>query len=333
MVFLAMQYYNPYTNSDFIDFFIVLFQRLLALITGNLSNGELVSDEIQIFVLSGVACSAALLGCFLVLRKMTMLANSLSHTILIGIVLAFILLRRSIVSDGGEYYELDVKSMLLASMVSGLVTTFLTEFITKVMRLHEDASTGLVFTALFALGVVLTTLFTRNSHVSTEIIMGNADGLHFEDIKLVMYVLLANVVLMVLFFKEFKITTFDAGLARSLGISVLFFNYLLMLQASATVVSAFRAVGVLLVLAFIVMPPLIARLFVRRLSYMVIVSMVVGIISAVVGVALSRHLFVVEYLSLSTGGVVVCCMMLFYIFSLIIVFCRGKRVSKNFEVA
>ena len=90
-------------------------------------------------------------------------------------------------------------------------------------RLQEDASTGLVFTSLFAIGIALVTLLTRSAHLGTEVVMGNVDALQREDCVLVFIVLGLNIVLCTLFFKEYKMTTFDPGLAKALG----FFNNLL----------------------------------------------------------------------------------------------------------
>ena len=294
-------YHNPYIGQDFFSFFVVLLRRLLSF-----GSASIASDEVQLCVLCGVAVSSALVGSFLVLRRMAMLANSLSHTILVGIVIAFLILRK-------EHMVLDISVMLLAGLITGLLTTFLTEFISKVMRLQEDASIGLVFTSLFALGVILATLFTRSSRIGVEAIMGNVDALQTSDVKLVFIVLLCNVLLFGIFFKEFKITTFDPCLARALGFSAVFFNYLLMLQVSATAISAFRAVGVLMVLAFIVIPPLTARLLTHRLHYMLLISGAVGVLSSLLGVALSRHLLSVYDVAISTGGVVVCCMVFLFL--------------------
>ena len=85
----SAKYLNPYSGKSFFGFFLEFFSRLYQFLTGNISVTDIASDEIQIIVLGGVAISAALVGCFLILRKMTMLANSLSHTILLGIVLAY----------------------------------------------------------------------------------------------------------------------------------------------------------------------------------------------------------------------------------------------------
>lgn len=304
-----MTFHNPYSGLNFFQFFWEFIKRLFGFLTGQFAFADLVSDEIQILVLVGVAISAALVGTFLVLRRMTMLANSLSHTILLGVVFAFLLSRTHMGHFEGQ---LNIQAMLIGAFAMGIITTFLTEFLTRTVRLQEDASTGLVFTTLFAAGIILVTLLTRNAHVGTEVVMGNVDALHIDDCKLIFAILAINVVVFTLFFKEFKLTTFDPGLSKALGFSTVFYNYLLMTQVSATAIGAFRAVGVFMVLAFITGPVLTARLLTHDLKTMIFLAMGIGSLAALVGVALSRHLLSVYGLPLSTAGIVVCVILLFF---------------------
>jgi len=307
-------YHNPYTGQTFFGFFLVLCQRLWLFLSQQLSFADIASDEIQMLVLIGISASAGLVGSFLVLRKMTMLANSLSHTILIGIVLAYLAAYHGLLKDSYEHGSpLNMQSLLIAAVVMGVLTTFLTEFLTKTGKLQEDASIGIVFTSLFALGVILLTVATRNAHIGTEVVMGNVDALQKNDCKMAWVIFLMNALLFFLFFKEYKITTFDPGLAQAFGISITFFNYLLMVQVSITSVGAFRAVGVLMVLAFITGPVLTARLLTYDLKTLLISSVALGAASSMIGVALARHFLSVYDMALSTGGIVVCTITVIYI--------------------
>lgn len=321
-----MSYYNPYEGTHFFSFFNQLFLRLWLFISGNLPLTELAADEIQILTLTAIAISSSLVGTFLILRKMTMLANSLSHTILLGIVLAFFISMNLRENGEHEGYEpISINLMLFAALLTGFVTTFLTEFLSKRVRLQEDASIGLVFTSLFALGVVLVTLLTRNMHISTEVVMGNVDALNIEDLKLSCIILLLNLFLTVLCFKEFTITSFDPGLSQALGISPFKYNYLLMAQMSITAIGAFRAVGVLMVLAFITGPFLAARLLLDDLKRVILLSLLFGILASVWGVALSRHLLSVYGLALSTSGIVVCIIVALFLAAVLYKKSRSKR--------
>lgn len=321
-----LNYYNPYSGQNFIGFFLVFFQRIYKFLTGGLPVGDLASDEIQILVLVCVAASSAMVGTFLVLRKMTMLANSISHTILLGIVIAYLMTRHG---ESGHENHLNLQAMLFASMLMGLLTAFLTEFLTKTGKLQEDASTGIVFTTLFALGIIAVTFLTRSAHIGIEAVMGNVDALQIEDLKLILMVLVINSLIFFLFFKEFKITTFDPALANAFGISTVFFNYLLMMQVSATTIGAFRAVGVLMVLAFISGPPLAARLLTHDLKKMIWLAVLLGCLASIVGVALSRHLLSIHEVALSTGGVVVCIIVLFFILAVLFASFMPKMIHKK----
>lgn len=315
-------YFNPYSDQDFFGFFAVLFSRLGGFLFGNLSWENLVADEIQIIVLVGIAISSALVGSFLVLRKMTMLANALSHTILLGIVVAYLLMRSCFYADDPGQI-LSVSVLMGAVFLSGVATTFLTQFLHRVMKLQEDASVGLVFSILFALGIILVTFFSKNVHIGVELVMGNVDALQREDIRLIFTVVGMNLLIFIFLFHGFTITTFDSHLARTLGFSPSLFNYLLMIQTAATAIAAFRAVGVLMVLAFIVVPILTARLLTHTLPKLIGIAVGIGVTASIMGVALSRHCLTFFGVGLSTGGIVVTILGLFYILAILFFPQRG----------
>lgn len=307
---------NLYFGKNFGQFLILFFQRMWALLTGGASWESLASDEVQVFVLSLVAIASALVGSFLVLKKMTMLANSLSHTILLGIVIAYLILVPFLPEGGVHAHAISIQVLLIASLVTGLITTLLTQTLTHFLKLQEDASTGLVFTTLFALGLILVTMFTRNTHLGTEAIMGNVDALHIHDLKLIFWIALFDGVVISFLFKEFKVTAFDGAFATASGISSGLFNYLLMVLTTATVIGAFRAVGVLLVLAYLVGPVLTARLFTHRLKKLLVVSSAIGVGASLISVGLARHLLSVYHLPLSTSGLAATVLGLIYAISL-----------------
>lgn len=304
---------NPYYDTTFFTFLFTFFSRLF---TFQIAPDAIAPDELQLAVLAAVGVSSALVGSFLVLKKMTMLANSLSHTILLGIVLAFIF-----GSTAAEFQEghLNLTLLIIAALGVGFLTAFVTEFLTNFAKLQEDASTGLVFTTFFAVGIILINVLTRNAHIGAEVVMGNVDALHQDDFWLALIILVLNLFIISLFFKEWQITTFDPAFAKALGFSPTLFNYFLMALVSLTVVSAFRAVGVLMVLTFITAPPLTARLFSKRLSTLLVSASGIGILASLLGVALSRHLLTVYGLALSTGGIVVVLLGTIYLLSILFV--------------
>lgn len=295
-------YANPYYNQDLFGFFRVLLERLFLALKGGGSTEGFAADELQLIVLSLVALSSALVGTTLILRKMAMLANSISHTILIGVVIAYLFS-----SQGGDGHlrALNMPVFIFCSVFMAIATAFLTEWLSKSTKLKEDASTGIVFTTFFAIGIIMVTLLTRSAHIGSEVVMGSADALHPEDVSPVFWIACFNAVMFVLCYKEFQITTFDPGLASSLGISPSLFNYILMVQTALTAVAAFRAVGVIMVLAFLVGPSLAARFWTNSLSRLFLYGSLLGVLASVLGVAFARHLLSVYGLALSTGGLVV----------------------------
>lgn len=258
------------------------------------------SDQLQFVVLSLVSLTAAILGAFLVLRRTTMLANSLSHTILLGIAITYLSMHQV------DFYNLSLSALLVASVITALITTLLTEGLTRWMHLQEDASIGLVFTTFFALGIVLVTCYAKNAHLGTEAIMGNVDALHKHDLLPIAGVALAVLFLVGFQFKPLKATTFDPVFARGVGISVPYYHYFLMMLTSVASIAAFRAVGVFLFLSLLVGPPLIARAFTRHLLSFIALSAGIGVGASLGAVCLSRYLFAVWNIPLSTAGLEVC---------------------------
>lgn len=295
---------NPYWGKDFFEFFSLLFLRLVRAMKGDLAFCDLASDEVQLLVLAGVGISTSLIGNLLILKRMTMLANALSHTILLGLVSAYLFLF-PLMGASEEGIGMDLNLLMAAAFFTSLFTVLSTEFLKRVAKVQEDASIGLVFTTLFALGITAVTLFARNLHLEADAVMGNVDALHLHDLKLVGFVALLNAVVMLLFFKEWKITSFDSRLAASLGFCPLLFDLLLLFQTALTLVGAFRAVGVFLVLALLVFPPLAARRLTHNLGRLFFLSPLLGAAASVLAVALSRHLLSVYHLALSTAGLLV----------------------------
>ncbi len=313
---------NPYYGVDFLHFFGLFFGRL----AGVLSE-KLAPDEVQVLVLWGISISSACVGCWLILRKLAMLANSLSHTTLLGVAIVF--LWNKWLAGGEMHGALGFLDLLVAASIAAVLTTLLTEVLNRWVCLQEDASNGIVFSLLFAFGILLVTLFTRNAHVGVELIMGNADMVDESDIKLSWLVALGNIALVVLLFRGFLVSTFDPIFSSSVGLSGRWIQYLLMFQVAITAVSAFRAVGVLMVLAFVIGPPLTARRLTHRLPLLLILSCVVGMLASLFGVALSRHLYTVYDLPLSTGGLVVCVILVQFLLVLLYGFVRNFFQKKG----
>ncbi|MCY8810539.1 metal ABC transporter permease [Bacillus atrophaeus] len=233
-------------------------------------------------ILVGVSC--ALIGTFLVLRKMAMLADAISHTVLLGIVGAFLVTR-----------SLDGISMFIGAAAVGLLTAFFVQLLHS-KGVQSDAAIGVVFTSLFAVGVILLSVYGGNVHLDVEhSLMGeiafvpwNTVSLFGTDIGpkafwMLASVLFINLLLIILCYKEFKISSFDPEMALALGIPVLLIHYVQMGMLSLTTVASFDSVGAILVVAMLIVPPAAAYLLTDRLLHMLIISAAIGALSAVSG--------------------------------------------------
>lgn len=294
---------NPYWGVDFITFLFTLGSRIFNFLKG--SSLELASDEIQILVLGCIGVASACIGTLLVLKRATMLANALSHTILLGIVLSYFAFQW--ISGDQGHLTFNHQLFFVAAIITALLTTALTDFCKRFFRLQEEASVGLIFTLLFALGVLFVTVYSRNVHLGSEVIMGNIDALHVDDLKFTFWMALANVGMIILCFKYYQILAFDEGLSKALGCHPLFFQYLLMTQTALMAVGAFRAVGAFLFLVFLTAPVMSARLMTHKLSRMMIYGSCLSVVCIFIGVALTRHCLSVYDVALSTAGVTAVC--------------------------
>jgi manganese/zinc/iron transport system permease protein len=252
---------------------------------------SIIQTEIQmIAIVTAVAC--ALPGVFLVLRRMAMMSDAISHTVLLGIVIGFFLVQ-----------DLSSPILVLGAAAMGVLTVSLVALIERTRLVKEDAAIGLVFPALFSLAVILISRYAGSVHLDTDIVLAGELALapfdrfvvFGQDIgPLGLYVmggiLLLNLIFIIVFFKELKISTFDAGLATTFGFAPTLIHYALMSLVSVTVVGAFDIVGSILVVALMVAPPVTAYLLTDRLSRMIGLSALIGALAAIGGYWLAHAL-------------------------------------------
>lgn len=270
-----------------------------------------------------VAMSCSLVGCFLVLRKMAMIGDAISHAVLPGIVIAFLL-------SGTR----DSIMMMLGASVVGLLTVFLIQMLQQ-SGVTSDASIGVVFTALFSVGIVLISLFTRNIDLDLDCVLyGEIAYVPWNSLQLggmdigpkavwaVGLTLLLSSMVIGLFYKQFKVCCFDPAMAAAVGIPVAFFHYLLMGLVSVTTVASFESVGAILVVGMLIIPPATAYLLTERLSVMIFLSMLIGVGSAIGGY------WVAFILDASIAGCMISVAGLFFILALLFSPHHGVIVTK-----
>lgn len=247
--------------------------------------------EIQLIaVVVAIACT--LPGVFLVLRRMAMLSDAISHAILLGIVLAFFATQ-----------DLSSPFLVVAAALTGVLTVSLVEVLNRTRLVKEDAAIGLVFPLLFSIGVILISRFAGKVHLDTDaVLLGELAFAPFD--RMVIFgtdvgpkalfvmggILLLNLAFIVVFLKELKLATFDAQLAAALGFAPGLIHYGLMTLVSVTAVGAFEAVGSILVVALMIGPPAAAYLLTDSIVRMLIYSSVIGFLAAISGYWMA-HLF------------------------------------------
>lgn len=237
-------------------------------------------------VLAGILCavSASLPGNFLLLRRMSMLGDAISHAVLPGLVVAFL------ISESRSSLP-----MFLGAVIVGVLTAFFTEWIRNFGEVDEGASMGVVFTTMFALGLVMIVQAADKVDLDPGCVLYGAieetgsdmlsvAGMVIPRVVLVLStVLVVNLLFVVIFYKELQICSFDPALATTSGIHAGLMHYLLMILVAVTAVASFESVGNILVVAMFVVPPAAARLLTDRLSLMIVLSAVLASLSAVLG--------------------------------------------------
>jgi manganese/zinc/iron transport system permease protein len=250
------------------------------------------SSQIEIQLIAVViAAACALPGVFLVLRRMAMLSDAISHTVLLGIVAGFFIVG-----------TVDSPLLFVGAVVVGVLTVSLVELLLRTRLVKEDAAIGLVFPALFSLAVILISRFASNVHLDVDaVLVGELAMAPFDRVTILGLelpralavggaILLVNLACVAIFYKELKLATFDAGLAAALGFAPALLHYGLMTVVSVTAVAAFDAVGSILVVALMIAPPCAAYLLTDRLPRMIGLSVLIGALSALGGYWLANKL-------------------------------------------
>jgi manganese/zinc/iron transport system permease protein len=249
-----------------------------------------------------VTTACGLVGIYLIWRRMALVGDAISHSILPGIAIAFLL-----------SHSRGTWAMFAGALAAGFVTTLIIEVIHKKTRVKQDAAIGIAFTTLFALGVILISLYASKVDLDQECVlygeiafvplepMVEVAGVSLGPVPAVRMaiVMLITILLILLFYKELLVSSFDAGLAISLGINATIVHYALMSWLSIVVVSAFESVGAILVIAMLIFPGATASLFTNRLSVIMVLSVVHAALSAVLGFHLAT------WLDCSTAGAMV----------------------------
>ena len=236
-----------------------------------------------------VAIACALPGVFLVLRGTTMVSDAITHTVLLGIVLAFFITQ-----------DLNSPLLMIGATLVGLATVWAIEALQNTRLVSSDAAIGIIFPLFFSIAIVLITRYAGDIHLDADaVIMGELAFAPFRRLVLfgidvgpralwtMSVILLGNGLFIYLFFKELKVTTFDAAFAASIGISPVIVHYALMTSVSLTAVGAYDSVGSILVVGFMVGPALAAYLLTHSLKKMIGLTVIFAMVNSIAGVILA----------------------------------------------
>lgn len=279
---------------------------------------------LSVVMITAVSC--ALLGVFLVLKNMAMVADALSHTVLLGIVLGYFIAG-----------DLDSPILFVGAALFGVMTVYAIEYVVNKFAIQSDAATGLVFTLLFALAIILISKYARNVHLdvdvvlSGEVVFATLNTMEIFGIQVPisftrMFVMLViNLAFVAVTYQQLKVSIFDPVYAKSIGVAVGFLNLVLMTLVSITTVVAFDTVGAILVISLMVAPALSAHLLSKRLSIMLLVALLYGVINSILGY------YVAIYFNVSISGTIAFAG--FVTFLLTLLFAPNGLIGKRFKRA
>ncbi len=240
-----------------------------------------------------VAVVASVVGCLVVLRRMAFLGDALSHAMIAGVAGGYLVMKLLF------SLEAHAPGMLLGSLIAAIATVALISFVSRISRVKEDTAIGIMYTGIFALGVVAVSIFRHYIHIDLmHFIMGDILGVADTDLWVSAFVAASVLTILILFFRHFQIATFDPIMAASIGLPVLFLDYLLTTCVSLVVVSAVSMVGVILVVGLLITPAATAYLLCDRLDKMMWLASLFGVTSVVGG------LYLCVWLDSAGGGAI-----------------------------
>jgi len=224
--------------------------------------------------------SSGVLGSFALLRKQSLIGDAMAHAALPGVCIAFLL-----------YGSKSLFWFIIGAAISGFISTWLIHIIVKKSRIKEDSAIGIVLSVFFGFGIVLLTYIqnesTGNKSGLDDFIFGQAASLVKSDVILISTISVVLLLLTTLFYKEFKIITFDPSFAKGIGLPVKWFDSILIIMIVLAVVIGLQTVGVILMAAMLITPAIAARYWTDRLSFMIILAGLIGAFSGGVGTLIS----------------------------------------------
>ncbi|WP_078577080.1 metal ABC transporter permease [Salipaludibacillus agaradhaerens] len=246
-----------------------------------LANYPYLQTALYTSILVGIICGV--IGCFIIMRGMALMGDAISHAVLPGVVLAYML--------GVNFF--------IGAVIAGVLTALAIGFISQNSRIKEDSAIGIMFTAMFAVGVIMITSLNGSGVDLQHILFGNVLAVSRTNLYSTLGIGIFVIAAVVIFYRPLLLSTFDETMAKASGLPVKWIHYLLMLLLSFVTVASLQTVGIILVVAMLITPGATAYLLTERFSIMLILAALIGVVSGIVGLYLS-----VIY-NVSSGGSIV----------------------------
>lgn len=257
--------------------------------------------SLLVAVIVGIIC--AVVGSYLMVQRLALLGDAISHSVLPGLAIAFLV--------GANIF--------IGAFIAGVISTILINLIRTRSPIKEDAAMGIVFSAFFALGITLITIIQKDNKIDlNHFLFGNILGVTVGDVRDTLIIAVIVLLVVILLYKELLFYTFDPLGAQAVGLPVNLLNLGLMMLIGLTIVASLKAVGVVLVLSLLITPAATAYLLVKRLHEVMILGVVIGVLSSISGmyisyfynlpsgpaiVLVSFGLFVIAFLFSPTQGI------------------------------
>jgi len=260
-------------------------------------------------ILVGAVCG--LLSSYVILKRWSLLGDAISHAVLPGVAIAYLL--------GWPFF--------VGAFITGALTSLGIGLIERNSRIKSDAAMGLMFTAAFALGVVIISQITTSTHLM-HILFGNVLGVRHSALVLTLFAGALTLTVVALFYKQLLIYVFDPVQARSIGLNTTVIHYGLILLLTLTIVASLETVGIILVVSMLITPGATAYLLVNRLPAMMLLSTLIGVGSSIIG------LFLAYQFNVASGGAIVLVVTGFFLLAFLFAPQRGvlSRLVKHHRV-
>ncbi|KON88204.1 manganese ABC transporter permease [Sporosarcina globispora] len=219
-------------------------------------------------VMVGIICGV--IGCFIILRGMALMGDAISHAVLPGVAISYML--------GVNFF--------FGAVISGVITALAIGFVSQNSRIKHDTSIGIMFTAAFASGILIITMLKSSTDLY-HILFGNVLAVRTSDMWITFGISLVVIAAVYLFYKELLVTSFDETMGAAYGLPVRFIHYFLMTLLTMVTVASLQTVGIILVVAMLITPAAAAYLLTERLWVMIFLAAGIGVVSSIVGLYFS----------------------------------------------